>query len=418
MQYYQARQDSNGTWEYRYEPATQHRPEEVPRTVDTATSFGSSPGSQSSTSSRDSTNYGYPATPYSQRGGQDDMSAITTGMSTTTISSSNTTNTSSNIYGSPYGTLPSTLNPSDYSPGQIARPGSYPYVPVGQASGYGENYNPYPPIGQTSGYGSSSNSSTIYYPTSSSSTVPNTVYNSNYDSCSSTPRQGNWFPNTGNTGILTQSTEPSFTSSITGQPFSTGQASSSNMRVPEGKRIKGTPGNQEALDGRFKVHSSSYFKPYQVFKIVWSEPAGETRTNDTRVTETYHTTTLGGRVYTSIRRFVVVATDFGHSQCIPILTYEGRGMGKPGAKKESHAAVYIGTTKPTVANIGLEPIRIEPISPREKLVAESVINYAKIYTVEHNVKVFFIGSIHEHSRHTFHREVDNAWSRKMGMQQE
>ncbi|KAH6682503.1 hypothetical protein B0J14DRAFT_123834 [Halenospora varia] len=440
MRYYQARKDSNDAWEYRYEQATQHRSEQVPRTVDTATPFGSSPGSQSSDSSRHSADYGFPAPQYPQQSGQDDMSAVTTMMSTAAISGSNTTNASSNTYGSPYGSSVSTLNSTDYpstQPGQMARTGSYYYPPVSQATGYGNSPNSYPLVSQATGYGGSSNSyplvnqatgygnspnsSTMYlapdFHRGPSSTIPNTAYNQDHDSCSSTPRAGNWFPDISNTGRLPQSIGASIPSSINSQPLSTGQASGSAMRIPEGKRIKGTPGNEEALDDRFKVHYSSYFKPYEVFKILWSEPAGETRTNDTRVTETIHST-LGGRVYTTIRRFIVVATEVGHSQCVPILTYEGRGIKKPGAKKDAHAAVYIGTTRPQVASTGSEPIRIQPISPREKLVPTSLINYAKIYTVEHNVKVFFIGSIHEESRHTFRGEVDYAWSRKMGMQQE
>jgi hypothetical protein len=40
-------------------------------------------------------------------------------------------------------------------------------------------------------------------------------------------------------------------------------------------------------------------------------------------------------------------------------------------------------------------------SPREKLRKESRVNYSKIYTVEHNVRVCFIGKVHEDSEATF-----------------
>jgi hypothetical protein len=40
-----------------------------------------------------------------------------------------------------------------------------------------------------------------------------------------------------------------------------------------------------------------------------------------------------------------------------------------------------------------QSIRMIPDSPREKLDSASRMNYAKIYTVEHNVKVYFIGRI-------------------------
>jgi hypothetical protein len=42
-----------------------------------------------------------------------------------------------------------------------------------------------------------------------------------------------------------------------------------------------------------------------------------------------------------------------------------------------------------------------PDSLRERLRPESRINYAKVYTVEHNVKVCFIGEIHKDSEAIF-----------------
>ena len=39
-------------------------------------------------------------------------------------------------------------------------------------------------------------------------------------------------------------------------------------------------------------------------------------------------------------------------------------------------------------------IRIEPATPRDKLEPQSRLNYAKVYTVECNVKVCFIGKVH------------------------
>jgi hypothetical protein len=40
------------------------------------------------------------------------------------------------------------------------------------------------------------------------------------------------------------------------------------------------------------------------------------------------------------------------------------------------------------------PIRVQPYTIRHKLEAASRLNYAKVYTIEHNVKVWFIGEIH------------------------
>lgn len=41
----------------------------------------------------------------------------------------------------------------------------------------------------------------------------------------------------------------------------------------------------------------------------------------------------------------------------------------------------------------------------ENLLKSSRVNYRKIYTIEHNIKVCFIGKIHKDSEHVFFTEV-------------
>jgi hypothetical protein len=56
------------------------------------------------------------------------------------------------------------------------------------------------------------------------------------------------------------------------------------------------------------------------------------------------------------------------------------------------------------------PVRMEPSSPEEKLDPISRVNYAKVYTIEHNIRVCFIGKIHADSRATFEtdfKEIDS-----------
>ncbi len=77
------------------------------------------------------------------------------------------------------------------------------------------------------------------------------------------------------------------------------------------------------------------------------------------------------------------------------MTYGGQGTLKYGADPEDHAVVY--TSKPQYIEgedrIIKKPVRIELKDPKEKLDPTSRLNYGKIYTVEHNVKVFFIGQV-------------------------
>jgi hypothetical protein len=83
----------------------------------------------------------------------------------------------------------------------------------------------------------------------------------------------------------------------------------------------------------------------------------------------------------------------------PILTYGGQGTLKYGVHPEDHALIY--TEKkgqkgpPNLLEheypLTKKPIKVDPVSPSHKLDPASRLNYAKLYTVEHNVKVFFVG---------------------------
>ena len=80
------------------------------------------------------------------------------------------------------------------------------------------------------------------------------------------------------------------------------------------------------------------------------------------------------------------------------MTYGGQGTAKPGIKPEHHAIIYTSAKPPKEsdgeAKLRKKPIRVIPLDLRHKLAPESRINYSKAYTVEHNVKVCFIGKIH------------------------
>lgn len=64
------------------------------------------------------------------------------------------------------------------------------------------------------------------------------------------------------------------------------------------------------------------------------------------------------------------------------------------------------------AELRLRPIRVIPKTPRDKLEKQSRINYAKIYTVEHNVKVHFIGEVDKQCQHRLIIDFDATWQKK------
>ncbi|RKU42433.1 hypothetical protein DL546_000638 [Coniochaeta pulveracea] len=164
--------------------------------------------------------------------------------------------------------------------------------------------------------------------------------------------------------------------------------------------IQGTPGDVERLDSRFRVVPSYMFQPGRVFKILWADPMGHGRQSaQDNFTENTFFSPYGGQFHAKIRRFIIVAQDRGHSTCVPIFTYMKQGCTKPGVKPEQHGIIHeVGTEPfpvPGEGRLGFRPVCMEmnPDVPEERLARESRVAYSKFITVEHNVKVLFIGSI-------------------------
>lgn len=88
------------------------------------------------------------------------------------------------------------------------------------------------------------------------------------------------------------------------------------------------------------------------------------------------------------------------------MTYNQQGTAKRGVNPAEHAIAYTGSeTQPTQAERRQEPMRtsieVQRDDPRTMLDPLSRLNYGRIYTVEHNVKVKAFGWIHPRSRHFF-----------------
>jgi hypothetical protein len=85
-------------------------------------------------------------------------------------------------------------------------------------------------------------------------------------------------------------------------------------------------------------------------------------------------------------------------------------------EQDNYAVIYTGQypPEPSESELALtrSPIRILPNKSEDKLPLGSWVNYAKKYTIEHNVKVVFIGSIAPDSRLIFDKDFDLIWSKK------
>ncbi|KAL2167272.1 hypothetical protein VTG60DRAFT_1467 [Thermothelomyces hinnuleus] len=195
--------------------------------------------------------------------------------------------------------------------------------------------------------------------------------------------------------------------------------------VPQGYQyqdsaVDGDGNNEERepnIHGGFVVERSSRFRPGEVFKILWCEPRGAGGPRSEVMTHQIPVEQNGMPFYQGYRRFIVVANDEGHCTCVPILTYERQGCLKRGVKPSKHGIVYQTGTKPRMLpgepQLGFSPVRVRLSERTEKLVKESRVNYAKLTTIEHNFRVFFIGSVEpDDFQNIVIPAVDTCWERK------
>ncbi|KAF4964830.1 hypothetical protein FSARC_7292 [Fusarium sarcochroum] len=157
----------------------------------------------------------------------------------------------------------------------------------------------------------------------------------------------------------------------------------------------------------------------QVFKVLWPEPAGGGGGAPSIAEETVYRDQYGGRIFVHFRRFIIVANDLGHCTCArPISTYGRKGCKKSGVKAEQHGLVTESSNrKPTVLpgepKLGFAPIRVHIYEQGERISKESRVNYSKLTTIEHNVKVLFIGRVVGGDWDIVTDAVETSWANKM-----
>lgn len=183
------------------------------------------------------------------------------------------------------------------------------------------------------------------------------------------------------------------------------------------KSHKFEPGEVRSL--HFACYSSGANSLCQVFKVLWYEPHGGTPapggaslSEKAKLYDHY-----GQPIYVGFRRFIVIANDEGHCQCVPILTYGKKGCKKRGVKPRTHGIAYAYGSKarpiPGEPDLGFKPIPIKLEVKNEEIKPESRVNYSKLVTVEHNVKVFFIGYVPRESFKIVSNAVTKCWNEKL-----
>ncbi|KAK1717271.1 uncharacterized protein CLUP02_09985 [Colletotrichum lupini] len=221
----------------------------------------------------------------------------------------------------------------------------------------------------------------------------------------------------GTSGHGGSSTDPAYGTAYPAYEEDDGTATPKGRQSPTPSfDISGTHGSAEDLDPRYVVEPSHKFRPGSVFKVLWSEPSGSHAAGNSTISEKQQIQDqFGGSVFIGFRRFIVIANDEGHCTCVPILTYQGKACNKRGVKAHKHGMIY--SHKPhrplrDEPKLGFPPVRAKITIEGEKLAKESRVNYSKLVTVEHNVKVFFIGYISPDDFEDVEYAVDDCWEKK------
>ncbi|ETN43157.1 uncharacterized protein HMPREF1541_02315 [Cyphellophora europaea CBS 101466] len=162
-------------------------------------------------------------------------------------------------------------------------------------------------------------------------------------------------------------------------------------------------GPEDELDRRYRQRTArDAGRLFQVGRV-FSVQKHEDFNGDPK---TYHTTpgclltkTSRGWIISRNSQYVVVKEGHGFCWAIPITTYGGLGTCKRGlsaAEVEAHAVVY-STSKPPSLLDGERPLTKTHIAVNchgdHQLHRASRINFAKVTTIEHNVRVMDIGRI-------------------------
>lgn len=168
----------------------------------------------------------------------------------------------------------------------------------------------------------------------------------------------------------------------------------------------------DLLDHRYqrRPDAARFFVIGRVFALLWHESVEEHRpSNGSSVAP--HTTMgrYGQIVFSHIRRMAVVQQRQGYCVCIPVATYGGQGVSRPGLnapERKRHAIIYASDMQPyeDESENGMmtkKPIAVDTVNAEQKLDRMSRINFGMPTSVEWNVKVMHVGRIAQNSMANF-----------------
>jgi hypothetical protein len=189
------------------------------------------------------------------------------------------------------------------------------------------------------------------------------------------------------------------------------------------RSLVGTTGNVERLFPEYTVRPKRFFCLGRVFLVLWAEPAGGNGSNAGTVVTMQEQGTvlnhLGERVFSKVRRFVVIRESDQYCNALPITTYSGRGVAKRNVVKAEHAIIYTGRDppqprldeRPSRGETGMrsQSIRVDPDNRTDRLDEMSRIHFGGVHQVHHNIKTKSLGIVNRNSIDALQSQFANVW---------
>lgn len=170
---------------------------------------------------------------------------------------------------------------------------------------------------------------------------------------------------------------------------------------------------------RLRDQPRKFFTVGKVFLVLWVEPAGESNTGVTGLEIGTTIGRFGERAFSKVRRFVVVREGDNYCSALPITSYGHRGVGKPGVNKSEHSIIHTSKTPPAPLAAELpsrgedgmrdQAIRVDTDDPIDKLDSLSRLDYGKVHTIQHNIKVKSFGKVNPKSMYALINQFGNVW---------
>lgn len=118
-------------------------------------------------------------------------------------------------------------------------------------------------------------------------------------------------------------------------------------------------------------------------------------------------TRFSERVHSKVQLFVVTREGDNYCSTLPIVSYSRRGVAKPGLNKSKHSIIYSSRNSPLEAGneaLGRHKAGIRPnaicgnLDDRaDPLHMMSRLDYGKVYTIQHNIKIKSYSVVHHSS---------------------